>query len=159
MAETRSRTLLRWLAVVAAAGVTSTLILLWLRASTRERGSRLFHGATPLTGRLTGHEEPLPADFAKCQNCHQLESEPTPKQTAAAADAPAERVGPKLGAVSLTRAVQRRGGPASAYTSDTFCRLLRDGIDPAQIMIPQLMPRYTVTDEECNALWTYLNAN
>jgi hypothetical protein len=162
MAEARSSSRLRWLAAVAAAGVPLTLALLWLRTSTRERGSQLFHGGAALSGRLTGHDEPLPADSTQCQNCHQLESEPAaaaPKQTGAAAELPVEKVGPKLGSASLTRAAKRRGGPSTAYTADAFCRLLREGVDPAQIVIPQLMPRYTVTDAECNALWAYLISN
>jgi hypothetical protein len=162
IAEARPGSRLKWLAAVAAAGVPITLAVLWLRTSTRERGSQLFHGEVPLTGRLTGHNEPLPPDSAQCQNCHSLESDPAaaaPKQAGAAADLPVDKVGPKLGHGSLTRAAKRRGGPASVYTVDAFCRLLRDGVDPAQIVIPQLMPRYTVSDAECNALWSYLTSN
>jgi hypothetical protein len=160
--EARSGSRLRWLAAVAAAGVPLTLTLLWLRTSTRERGSQLFHGGAPLTGRLTGHDDPLPPDSAQCQNCHDLESQPsaaTPPRTGTAAGLPVDKVGPKLGTSSLTHAAKRRGGPATAYTAGAFCRLLREGVDPAEIMIPQLMPRYKVTDAECNALWAYLTSN
>ena len=162
IAEARSGSRLRRLAAVVAAGVPMTLALVWLRPSARERGSHLFHGTVPLTGRILGHDEPLPADAAQCKNCHGLESAPAapsaPKQGETAA-LPAETVGPKLGPTSLTRAVKRRGGPASVYTADAFCRLVREGVDPAQIVIPQLMPRYTLSDAECNALWAYLTSN
>ena len=161
IAKARSGSRLRRLAAVAAAGVPLTLALVWLRASARERGSHLFHGSAPLTGRILGHDEPLPADAAQCQNCHRLESEPVasvaPKADQTTAQ-PVETVGPKLGPASLTRAAKRRGGPASAYTAEAFCRLLREGVDPAQIVIPQLMPRYTLSDAECNALWAYLTS-
>jgi len=158
-ADVQTSSPLRKLAVVAAAGIplVATSTWVWLRASTRDRGAQLFHGQAPLTGQLVGHRDALPSEAVQCQNCHKLESEPPPKPvTAGEAPALAETVGPTLGPASLTRLTPRRGGPASEYTADAFCRLLREGIDPAQIMIPQLMPRYTLTDAECNALWSYI---
>lgn len=158
IAESPTHSPRRKLAIVAAAGIPLMAVAwVWLRTSTRDRGAQLFQGRAPLIGRLVGHDDPLPSEVAQCKNCHALESEPPPKPAkAAATEALTETVGPKLGPSSLTRPAKRRGGPASEYTSDAFCRLLRDGVDPAEIMIPQLMPRYTLTDAECNALWSYL---
>jgi hypothetical protein len=51
---------------------------------------------------------------------------------------------------------RRRGGPASRYDRDAFCRLLRKGIDPAYVMINEEMPRYTLDDADCAALWRFL---
>jgi len=158
-AAAQTRSPLRKLAIVAAAGIplVATTTWVWLRTSTRDRGAQLFHGQVPLTGHLVGHDDALPSEAVQCQNCHKLEADPPPKP-AKPGEPPAlaETVGPTLGPQLLTHLTQRRGGPASEYTADAFCRLLREGIDPTQIMIPQLMPRYTLTDAECNALWSYI---
>jgi len=157
MAHVRSGSRLRRFAALAAAGGPLTLALVWLRTLPREQGLQLFHGGVPLTARLLGHDEPLPPEAVRCENCHRLESDPSPPEKSGGTAAPlVETVGPKLGPSSLTTPVERRGGPASVYTAEAFCRLLRQGLDPAQVMIPQLMPRYTLSDAECNALWTYL---
>jgi hypothetical protein len=50
----------------------------------------------------------------------------------------------------------RRGGPPSNYDREGFCALLRRGIDPAFVMISVEMPRYTIDDASCRALWRYL---
>lgn len=141
----------------AAAGIALplTLLSLWSLASARARGAELFDGSAPLSGRLSGHDELLPAEAVRCSNCHELE---TAKRTrrSALSSTPVENVGPLLGPSSLTRAAKRRGGPPSLYTEQTFCRLLREGVDPAQIVIPQLMPRYELGEKDCEALWNHL---
>jgi len=150
---------LRKLAIALAAGVPLVLAStwFWLRTSTRDRGEQLFRGQAPLTAHLVGHRDALPNEAVQCQNCHKLEADPPPKPAQAGTEpALVETVGPTLGPALLTHLTPRRGGPASEYDADAFCRLLRDGIDPTQIMIPQLMPRYTLTDAECNALWSYI---
>ena len=142
--------------MIAAAGLPFTLQ--WsVPSANRERGAQLFHGVAPLRGLLPGQDEPLPLEAIRCQNCHDLESATAraPSSPASAAET-VEAAAPRLGRNSLRRAASRRGGPASLYTEGTFCRLLRDGIDPTQIVIRRLMPRYELTDEECAALWDYL---
>jgi hypothetical protein len=159
-ARARSGSRLRKFATPAAAGLALTLASFWLHTSDRERGSRLFHGGAALTGRLLGHVEPLPPEATRCENCHRLESDPPrPAPTGNPPALAAETAGPKLGRSALTTTAKRRGGPASAYTADAFCRLLREGVDPVEIVIPKLMPRYTLTDAECNELWAYLISN
>lgn len=158
-AKGQTSSALRKLVIALAAGIPLILATtwLWLRASTRDRGEQLFHGQVPLTGHLVGHHDALPSEVVQCQNCHKLEADAPPKPAPAGTpSALVETVGPTLGPVLLTHLTARRGGPASEYTPDAFCRLLREGIDPTQIMIPQLMPRYTLTDAECNALWSYI---
>jgi hypothetical protein len=117
-----------------------------------ERGRRLFHGEVPLRAAIVGHDERLPTDAARCANCH--ENAPTPR----AGDAALETLGPALDRVSLTSLAPRRGGPPSSYDQRSFCRVLAEGIDPAHVMIPQTMPRYAMTNDECEALWTFLTA-
>ncbi|MCU0684753.1 MAG: hypothetical protein MUF34_21320 [Polyangiaceae bacterium] len=112
------------------------------------RGQTLFRGETPLTAMMVGHTQALPPDAVRCTNCHQPEAAPTRERT--------ENFAPKLGPLGLTRPVARRGGPPSRYDARSFCRLLRDGIDPAHVMIPQTMPRYTLSNADCEALWAYL---
>jgi hypothetical protein len=114
-----------------------------------EQGRKLFVGEVTVAGRMVGHEQALPVEASRCSNCHLSE-------TATVKPPSTQDFGPKLGPLSLTRSLPRRGGPASAYNASSFCRLLRDGVDPAHVMIPQTMPRYTLTNAECEALWTFL---
>jgi hypothetical protein len=118
--------------------------------SALELGSRLYRGEAALTARMTGHTETLPLEAVRCTNCHRRESQP-PVEPAT------ENFGPPLGG-GLARPTARRGGPPSRYDAKALCRLLRDGIDPAYVMIPQTMPRYTMNDRECEALWAFLTA-
>lgn len=133
----------------------------------RERGRMLFLGEHALHGRITGHHQELPEAASRCVNCHRKlfddgKSLPPP------ADAEAESLGtdavppenedfaPTLGPDTLLSSRVRRGGPSSTFNAQTFCRLLRDGVDSTFILIPPEMPRYTLSDQDCNALWTFL---
>lgn len=147
---------LKVLALATAAGVSVGLFALGTRSPLRERGAELFHGDAALSGRLRGHDEPLPPETVRCGNCHALES--NARSAADRGDGLVESAGPVLGRRALTRTAERRGGPPSRYTLQSFCRLLRDGVDPSRIVIVQLMPRYDLDDEDCGALWTYLTS-
>ncbi len=133
------------------------------KAARTEHGRLLFlagqSGSEALRGRLAGHAEDLPLAATRCVNCHvapELPAQaPTTAQAASAAGA-SNRFGPVLSARSLANAFARRGGPVSVYDAAALCKLLREGIDPAWIMINQGMPRYSVTDAQCAHLWTYL---
>ena len=120
------------------------------------QGKDLFGGAVALKARMAGHDSNLPPSVVRCQNCHHvLEPRPVPS-AAGPSTGPADKVGPVLNRQSLTEFRQRRGGPFSNYDENRFCRALRDGIDPAYVMLPSIMPRYAVTNQECQALWAYL---
>ena len=121
-----------------------------------EHGRQLFTGEQALVARMVGHSQTLPPEAVRCSNCHQ---HPTLlSSTAPLADDNTRAFGPKLEPRSLTQLLPRRGGPPSRYDAKSLCRLLREGIDPAHVMIPQTMPRYSFTDIECEALWTFLTA-
>lgn len=111
-------------------------------------GQALFDGLAPepdrrLTGRIAGHDRALPAEAARCVNCHTGAAGPT-------------GFGPPLHAGTLAQPLARRGGPPSIYEEASLCRLLREGIDPAWVMVNQAMPRYDATDAQCAALWAWL---
>ncbi len=79
IAKATTGSVLRRLAIVATAAVPLVGVAwIWVQSSTRDQGARLFHGQTPLTGRLVGHADPLPSEAVQCKNCHSLESDPTP---------------------------------------------------------------------------------
>jgi hypothetical protein len=109
-----------------------------------ERGGRIYGGAVALAAHLRGHEEALPGGASRCVNCH------------AGADTSAARFAPALTSSFLRTPRARRGGPASAYDLASFCRVLRSGIDPMQIVLPQAMPRFELSDADCAALWAFL---
>jgi hypothetical protein len=117
-------------------------------------GRALFFGARPLAAHVAGQDWQLPQEAVACANCHQRRLS-SGAGAAFAAGGPLS-FGPPLTRATLTRALGRRGGPPSAYDSAKLCRAVRDGVDPALVIIPQTMPRYAVTDEECGALWAFL---
>lgn len=110
----------------------------------RQLGQRWFNGAMPLQARMVGHAQDLPAAAAACINCH-------------GASASNERFAVALNRNWLTQPQARRGGPVSRYDAKSFCRVLREGIDPAWVVVNQTMPRYEVTDLQCRALWMHLS--
>ncbi|MCW5661336.1 MAG: hypothetical protein KIT60_26840 [Burkholderiaceae bacterium] len=122
----------------AAAVVAAPLVAQWIRQS---HGAELFDGRRPLVARIAGHDERLPPMASRCINCHR-----GPQAT-----------GGILSAEGLTQRIARRGGPPSRYDSGTLCRLLREGIDPAHVMVTRTMPRFDVDDAACAALWAHLS--
>lgn len=122
-----------------------------------QRGQALFSGAAELQGRVVGHQVDLPAAAVACINCHgEAASErPLVASAQAAASGVAPRFAPPLTAQHLAQARPRRGGPPSQYEAASLCRLLREGLDPATVLIPLTMPRYRITDAQCADLWQF----
>jgi len=115
------------------------------------RGEALFHGALAMPAQLATHQALLPPLATRCSNCHEV---PTATPGRAAADPrPFANV---LDRASLDAARSRRGGPPSRFDATRLCTLLRTGVDPAQVMLPETMPRYQATDAQCFDLWAYL---
>lgn len=56
----------------------------------------------------------------------------------------------------MTEFHSRRGGPPSLFSTTSFCRILRTGVDPVYVVISRQMPRYTLSDDQCLDLWRYL---
>ncbi len=110
-----------------------------------ERGRTLFDGSSPAAATLAGHDDALPPVATRCANCH-----------AGAGRAGQASFAPALTASHLLDSRVRRGGPASVYDEASFCRVLRDGIGPDDVMINQAMPRYAFTRDQCADLWRYL---
>jgi hypothetical protein len=110
------------------------------------RGRELFTGQAALQGRISTHEMDLPPAVVRCANCH---AEGT-------GSAVARSNAPRLDREWLLSPQRRRGGPPSHYDRDSFCRVLRKGVDPAWVVINEEMPRYTVDDADCSALWRFL---
>jgi hypothetical protein len=112
-----------------------------------EQGRRLFAGEPPIPGRIVGHRDALPAAASRCTNCH---------SAGVGVGATTTTFGPALDARVLTGKVARRGGPPSAYDVNSLCRLLREGVDPAWVVLKPAMPRYEVSAAQCAALWAFL---
>lgn len=117
----------------------------WAGPAARARGEALFDGRAAVPGRLVGHDADLPPAATRCANCH----EAGPRSGAN---------GPRLDAATLAQPRVRRGGPASAYDARRLCDLLRDGTDPAHVIIATTMPRYAATDAQCADLWAWISA-
>lgn len=124
-------------------------LLLAMLACSPSRGEALFQGPAPLVGTIVGHDAPLPAEASRCVNCHAAGSAP-------GGDDAGESFGPSLHRSALMVASPRRGGPATRYDAAGFCRLLRTGVDPGDIIIARAMPRYALADADCAALWSHL---
>jgi hypothetical protein len=111
----------------------------------RVRGEAIFSGRRPVSGRIRGHESDLPPEVVACRQCH----------LPATADG-GVAAAPVLDRKLLLQPVQRRGGPPSVYDLQSFCKLLRTGIDPAYVLIDRIMPAYAMSDTDCAALWQVL---
>jgi len=114
-----------------------------------ERGGRLFRGDEVLHASIRGHAAELPADAARCVNCHR------PRAAVGGQDI-GTSLGPDVFGPRLTKALPRRGGPPSSYRVEDLCRALRAGVDPALVTLARSMPIYTLSDEDCQALWAFL---
>jgi hypothetical protein len=138
-------------------------------AAVVRRGARLFTGEAPLEASLRGHDHALPLDALRCSNCHVVGPDASPSAVVLTAAKPAgwgpdvgprgvvaTPVAPHLGPHSLLEPQRRRGGPPSQYAVDSFCKLLRTGVDPAQVYAAHAMPVYRISDADCTALWAYL---
>ncbi len=112
------------------------------------RGQALFSGTIDLHGRIYTHVADMPPMVVRCSNCHAVADGP---------DVP-RSLAPRLTHDLLLRPRARRGGPPSNYDREGFCTLLRRGVDPAFVLISVEMPRYTIDDENCRALWRYVTA-
>ncbi len=67
-------------------------------------GRAYFDGNQQLRAQILGHDEDLPAEAARCINCHEGSS----------------AVGPALDARLLLQPAARRGGPPSRYDETSF---------------------------------------
>ena len=109
-------------------------------------GRDIFEGKAAIRARMVGHADPLPPNAIRCGNCHRIDRSLPQSRSFA----------PILDARQLQESVSRRGGPASRFDALSLCKLLRDGIDPAWIVVPTTMPRYELSDAQCSALWSFL---
>jgi hypothetical protein len=149
----------RWQAGLMLALLLGAGVWAYQRAQQRaavERGDRLFHGEAALSARIVGHTMALPATVSRCMNCHETRSTAVSAAASAVAGGQAGRYGPALDHATLAQPQARRGGPPSRYDAPSLCTLVRTGVDPAQVMIPQTMPHYEIGDADCAALWAYL---
>lgn len=142
-----------WRALGLACLVLGQLPAAFASATDVERGRRLYFGELPLAGRVAGHGTDLPANALRCINCH-VAGTAAPASSSVAA---APSFGPALNAQMLTRQTPRRGGPPSRYDEQALCKLLSTGVDPAYVIIPRNMPRYSLNAADCRALWSYLS--
>jgi hypothetical protein len=106
-------------------------------------GCAIFNGDHALSAHLRDDAQPLPDWTTRCVNCH--------TQTSST-----KAFAPLLTPSYLLDATSRRGGPPMSYNPATLCRALRDGIDPANVMLRKAMPRYVLSDTECAALWRFI---
>lgn len=142
--------------VLTAAGASAW----WYQQAQRSQGEALFRGEQPLPAQLAGQTMPLPAMATRCINCHETRqpAAPTDGASGASGATSARTYASPLSAAWLKEARLRHGGPESAYDAQSLCQVLRNGTDPAKVMVSTVMPRYDATDAQCTALWAYLTS-
>lgn len=113
----------------------------WTTWVAQGEGAALYEGRRPVAARLAGHQDGLPPEAVRCANCHEGN----------------QAIGPALTAATLVDTRARRGGPPSRYDEAALCRLLREGIDPAFVVVARAMPRYEIDAAGCAALWAHLS--
>jgi hypothetical protein len=106
-------------------------------------GCAILNGQHAVAAHLRDDNQPLPTWTTRCVNCH------TPAEPAAA-------FAPPLTPSYLLDAKSRRGGPPSRYDAVAFCRTLKDGVDPVNVVLRKAMPHYQISDVECTALWRFV---
>ena len=111
--------------------------------SSADIGRAIFTGECALPAHLRDDKRGLPPATTRCVNCHAGTDRGAP-------------FAPRLTRGYLLDPVHRRGGPPSAYDEQNFCRVLRDGVDPASVIVAKAMPRYEISDSECASMWRYL---
>lgn len=111
------------------------------------RGERVYLGEADVSGHMVGHTTNLPRMALKCVNCHAKDASVQKDKTGFA---------PPLSGAHLLHEKSRRGGPPSKYDLPGFCKLLREGIDPAFVVIDNAMPRYKLSLVDCESLWLYV---
>jgi len=117
-----------------------------LQQSHYSQGENIFLGRESVAAKISGHQESLPPQVARCINCHApAQSTSTLRESA-----------PALSSAWLQQARARRGGPAFAYGKESFCMTLRSGVDPEHVILNRAMPRFDISNEQCLALWLYL---
>lgn len=120
-------------------------------ARANDRAAAIFTEGRYVQATLRGDEQALQADTMRCRNCHEGAG-----QRLADARRAAES-GPPLTPATLLAARSRRGGPPSRYDLGSFCRLLGQGVDPADVVVRRTMPIYRIEPNDCKALWTLLS--
>lgn len=146
----------RWMRRLA--GTIGLLFSLGVTAPSTAEGDRdtsagraLFEGQLSIPARLSGHDVDLPPAASRCTNCHRRDTAPP-----GSAGDDTRSYGPRLDVRGLTESRARRGGPPSRYDAAALCRLLRDGVDPAWVLIDRAMPRFRASDAQCSSLWRFL---
>jgi hypothetical protein len=111
------------------------------------RGERLFDGREPVAATLAGHTASLPPQLAACIACHGGAAAPSSLEV---------RVAPPLGCTLLSRRHDKQGEPPLLYERESFCRTVRTGSNPNYVMLGREMPRFDLSQAQCDALWIYL---
>jgi cytochrome c553 len=139
----------RRLGLYSLAALAGGLLLLAADSDLRSwlRGAAIYHGYVERPGRIMGHQSDLPAEASRCANCHDA---PVNSNT--------QRGVAVLSSVTLVENHSRRGGPPVAYTEESFCTFLQSGVDPAFVMADRTMPRFSLNDDDCAALWRYVSS-
>jgi hypothetical protein len=118
------------LRALAALAIGSLLGAPALASTLFEQGQDLFMGRAPLEGKIRCHRRNLPPEVVVCRNCHAARDQLPPKASSA----------PRVDGALLLEPRERRGGPPSSYGEQSFCKLLRTGVDPAHVQISREMP-------------------
>ena len=116
-------------------------------------GKQLFEGRAPVPAKMSGHSAPLPVAASRCSNCH---TNAVPATSKSALSSQNRSFGTPLNQTTLNALMARRGGPATRYDALSFCRVIREDVDPSHVVINSAMPRYSVSDAQCVALWSYV---
>ncbi|PZQ13586.1 MAG: hypothetical protein DI565_13650 [Ancylobacter novellus] len=134
----RGRRLGAVIAVAAATILMAAAVAVWPWA----KGYALYHGYLSMPATIAGTGVALPASASRCVNCHEGSG------------------GGRIGIAPLdgsTLAIGRRrsGGAMTVYDRESFCRMLRDGVDPSLVTVSRVMPRFALSDADCDALWRW----
>ncbi|MFC3695173.1 hypothetical protein [Chenggangzhangella methanolivorans] len=129
-------------AALVVVALAAAAVLAW--RSPIARGYMLFHGHAALEAKIFSGVA-LPVSASACVNCHEGAASGGPRAIA------------RLDRTTFSAPRTPRGGAPVSYDEASFCRLMREGVDPASVMVSRLMPRFDVSDADCAALFAYVS--
>lgn len=102
--------------------------------SSADIGRAIFTGECALAAHLRDDDRRLPPSTTRCVNCHAGTRQAAP-------------FGPRLTRDYLLSPTAR-----PSYKQQNFCRVLRSGVDPAGVVARKAMPRYEISDSDCESM-------
>lgn len=107
-----------------------------------------YSGPARMRARLDGIDALLEPSSVRCSNCHGVDAGGIPRGVIKGTNIRSSSLGNRRSA----------SGASWSYDASSFCTAVRKGIDGSGRILEPGMPRYDITDAQCQLLWNYVTA-